>query len=67
MEEPKNHNLESVSAKNVMFFSLTPYLPTSVPALGPPRPSIRVVPVHAPSPLCFLFRAYTSHVHACRG
>jgi hypothetical protein len=27
-EVPKNHNLESVSAKNVMFFSPTPNLPT---------------------------------------
>jgi hypothetical protein len=30
VEEPRNRNLESVSTKNVMFFSLSAFLPTIV-------------------------------------
>jgi hypothetical protein len=36
-ELPKNRNLESVSAKNVMFFSPTPRIPTPITVLGPPK------------------------------
>jgi hypothetical protein len=49
VEVPKNHNLESVSVKNELFFSPTRCIPTLCTHLGPLFPSPRGKKIPSPS------------------